>query len=362
MKTVIKWIMEYALTEKSSNLVEGRELDTRVAALRELQRNHDEMSGAKFLETLTTAHFTQYFGDAISRAFYSDYEYKVGSWRNYTFADTAPDFRDVNRFRMTEPGTLHKRREKGEAVATNIADSEIAYGVEEYSRQFDVSWQAIMNDDLGKIRETPQRMAKMASLFEDTFVSALYDNATSQATLVALGALFAGTGRLTTANLAIGLNAMMQRTDVNGNQMNLSKINLVIPPVLAIQAATVLQDLLSFGGPGGNVLGQFVANVYIDPYIAFAAPNVPWYLFADPSEVPTVSVLRLEGFDRPFVYQKASDISMVIGSAPAPFLLGNALTGDIEYTVETIIGGDDDASNVGITDVRGIYYSSGTTP
>ncbi len=362
MHNVINWIMDYALAEQSSDVIEGAVLDGRVTALRELQRNHRNMSGTVLAETLTTAHFAQYFADALSRAFYSDYEYKVGSWVNYTFADEAPDFRDVKRFRMTEPGTLQKRGEKGEATATGIADSEKSYGVEEYSRQFDVSWQAVQNDDLGKIRETPQRMSNAARRFEDTFVSALYDNATTQAGLVALGAIFSGTGRLTTANLAIGLNAMMQRTDVGGNQMNLRRINLVIPPVLSIQASTILKDLLSFGGAGANVLSEFVANVYIDPYIGFAAPNVPWYLFADPSEVPTVTVARLAGFPDPFVYQKQSDIAMVIGNAPAAFMLGSALTGDIEYTVETIIGGDDDGTFVGVTDQRGIYYSSGTTP
>ena len=115
---------------------------------------------SRFAETMTTAHFSQYFGDAISRAFYADYRYKVGAWTNYTYADTVPDFRDVNRFRMTEPGTLYKRREKQELEATYIADSEIYYGVEEYGRQFDVSWRAIMNDDLGKIREISRSHGK----------------------------------------------------------------------------------------------------------------------------------------------------------------------------------------------------------
>jgi len=313
-------------------------------------------------ETQTTQHFPNYFGDALSRAFYPDYNYDVGSWVNYTYADTAPDFRDVSRFRMSEPGTLYQRREKQQAAATHIAEVEINYGAEAYARQFDVSWQTLMNDDLGKIAETPMRMANAARRWLDEWVSALYDNATTQAALIALGAVYGGTGRLTAANLAIGLNAMMQRTDVSGNQMNINRVHLVVPKILQIQAADILQDVLQYGGAGGNVLGQFVASVQVDPYIGFTVPNVPWYLFADPMEIPTVTVLRMQGWPGPVVSRKLSDIEIISGSAPAAYRLGDFATGNIEFTVQDIIGGWDDATYVGVTDFRGIYYSSGTTP
>ncbi len=312
-------------------------------------------------ETMTTAHFADYFGDALSRSFYPDYKYDVGSWMAYTYPDTAPDFRDVSRFRMSEPGMLYKRREKQEAAATHIAEVEINYGVEAYARQFDVSWQTLMNDDLGKIAETPMRMANAARRWLDAWVSALYDNAVTQAAMIALGAVYGGTGRLTAANLAIGLNAMLQRTDINGNQMNINRVHLVIPKILQIQAADILQDVLAYGGAGGNVLGQFIASVQVDPYIGFASPDVPWYLVADPSEVPTITVARLQGWPGPAVSRKLSDIEMVSGSTPAPYRLGDFATGNIEFMVQDVIGGWDDATYVGVTDFRGLYYSSGTT-
>lgn len=384
MQNVMRWLEEYALASAGLDEHEVRaatnlsEADVaqlvggkgavdpaanaaHIMALRELGRAGRYMASEQFQETLTTAHFSHYFSDAISRAFYADYAYKAGSWTNYTYADSAPDFRDVDRFRMTEPGTLHKRREKAEAHATYIADSVVSYGVEEYSEQFDVSWRTIQNDDLGKIRDTPVRMANAARRWLDAWVSALYDNATTQAGMLALGVVYGGTGRLTALNLAIGLNAMMQRTDANGNQMNISRVNLVIPPILQIQAADILQDLLNYGGPGGNVLAQFMTNVYVDPYIAFAGANVPWYLFADPSEIPTVAVARLEGFPGPAVTMQEPDRRIISGSVPAAFGMGSFSTGDIQFDVTDVIGGWDNATYVGVTDYRGLYYSNGTT-
>ena len=331
-------------------------------ALTMLGERGRNMTPSEFAETMTRGHFASYFGTALSRRFYKDYQYDASNWTAYTYPDETPDFRKVERHRMSEPGTLYKRGDKGQVAATHIQDTKIEYGVDEFGRQFDVSWQTIMNDDLGKIKETPQRMAKAARRWLDEWVVALYDNAASQAALIALGALFAGTGRLTAANLAVGLNAMMQRTDAQGNQMNLNKVWLVIPKVLQIAAAQILKDLLSYGGPNGNVLNEFVAGIVVEPYIDFTAPNVPWYLFADPSEVPTVTVARMQGWPGPVVSQKRSDIQVLQGSAPSAFTMGDFHTGNIEYMVNDVIGGWDHADYVGITDFRGIYYSSGTTP
>jgi hypothetical protein len=376
MKRITRWLKSYALAEKGFDvdnigdvrLVESfakeNNISESLSALDYLGSHYDETGETNIGEVMTTAHFTAYFAAALSREFYKDYNYQVGTWRDYTYPDTAPDFRQVNRFRMTEPGTLHRRREKAEAKTTHITDSYINWGVEEYAEQFDISWQTIMNDDLGKIRETPQRMANAARRFEDAWVSNLYDNAVTQATLAALGAPWAITGRLTAANLAIGINAMSVRTDVNGNQMNINGVWLVIPKVLEIQAATILESLLVAGVATNdkNVLGRYIKGIRVDPYITTAGLNIPWYLFADPNEVPAVTVGRLNGFDRPWTYMKRSDIQMINGSAPSPFLMSDFATGDIEYAVEDIIGGWDSPTLVGVSDFRGILYSSGTTP
>ncbi|MBU0846491.1 hypothetical protein KKH23_04825 [Patescibacteria group bacterium] len=367
MNDVRNWIEEFMLTEV--DLVGAEEMDKRVGALREMFGNWRNMNSRQFQEVMTTAHFADYFADTLSRAFYADYQYKDFSWKDYTYADEVPDFRDVDRYRMTEPGTLFRRREKAEAKTTYIDDSVVSYGVEEYARQFDVSWQTIMNDDLGKIRETPRRMANAAARWLGGWVSALYDNATTQAYFSGtLGAPWYGTGRLTYANLAVGVNAMFQRTDAGlaggGNRISIQKVWLVIPPLLRIQADTILQSILAAGVATNdkNVLPQFIAGVRVDPYITTSGDDVPWYLFADPSEIPSVTVARLRGWPGAVVVQKQSDIAMIQGTAPAPFLMGSFATGDIEYMVEDVIGGWDNANLVGVTDYNGMYYSSGTTP
>lgn len=369
MHTIIKWIEEYALAEGNSELVEGAVLDERVKALNELE-NWRGMSATQFSEALSTSHFTNYFADAIDRAFYSDYEYQRGDWPLYTTPDEAIDFRDIKRFRMSEPETLQRRRELAQHVETFVQDSVIQYGVEEYSRAFDISWRTILNDDLAKIAETPRRMARAAARFEDSFVSALYHNATSQAGLVALGALYSTTAVLAKDSLKAGINALMAREDALGNPIEVQGISLVVGPTLVITASEILQNLLSYGNPGttdgttvdaSNNLANYISGIRIDPYMRDGGSGEqPWYLFAKPSSIPTVTVARLRGVPGPFTFRKQSDVAMLSGSAPSAFLLGTADVGSVVFYVETIIGGWDDSVYGGITDFQGIYYSAGS--
>lgn len=359
---VREWLKEYVATEKEK--LGEAETKIRLDAMDAMFNGWRSMNSDQFKEAMTIAHFATYFSDALSRAFYADYQMKSGAWRDYTYPDTAPDFRAIRRGRMSEPGTLLSRREKAEAKATYIDDTWINLYVDEFARQFDVSWQAILNDDLGKIKETPMRMARAAARFEDAFVSNLYDNATTQATLAGIGAPYAGTGRLTAANLAIAIAAFATRVDLLGNPLNITGMWLVIPPILEVQARTILESTLMAGVATNdkNVLPSFIRGYRVDPYIATAAPNIPWYMFADPGDIPAVPVVRLQGVPGPFSYKKASNIEMISGTAPAGFLLGDFATGDIEYAVEDFIGGYSHASFGGVADIQGLYYSSGTTP
>jgi hypothetical protein len=320
-------------------------------------------SPAQFKEAMTMAQFPTYLGTILNREFVKAYEVKQGSWKSYTKADTAPDFRDISRLRMDWYLPLHLRREKAESKAGYVVENEFHYGVDEYSTQFDISWQTFQSDDLGELKRAPEELLKAALAFENAWVSNLYDNGVTQATVLGMGVPWFGTGRLTALNLAIGINAMIVRTMPNGQPMNISKIYLVIPPLLALQANVILNSALMAGVATNdkNVLAQYIAGVYVDPYITTVGANVPWYLFADPNEIGAVRVARLQGAPGPFTYIDESSIKIISGSAPASFGLGSFATGDIQYAVSDIIGGWDNVALVGLTDFRGFYYSNGTT-
>lgn len=368
MRRIMAMIMEFALEENKAD-------NARTSTLREtyqyLDRQVTDDGGpapAKLSEALVVADFPYYFNRVLSRAVYDRYNYRTSDWRDYTYADTLPDYSVGERFRFSEFDRPVKRREKEEPYAGYISESKLQIQVEDYAKQIDFSNRILVNDDLGAFNDLVMKMGDSARRFEDFYVSALYDNATVIASLTALGALYMGTGRLTTANLAIGYNAFVQRVDARNNPMNIPPVYLVIPPVLRLTANQILQSerIAELATNGVNVL-RGALQIKEDPYITYTAPNIPWYLFAAPNDVPAVSVVRMQGRPGPRLYAKAPDkVPMTAGGGlgTADWRTGSFLTGDIELLVEDTIGARSDSSGtwVGVTDYQGIYYSSGTTP
>lgn len=370
MRRIMSVIMDLALEENATD-------NARCATLREvypyLDAQVQEHGGslevsAKLSEALTVADFPLYFNRVLSRGVYDRYQSRMGQWRDYTYAETVPDYSIAERFRFSEFDRPVRRREKEEAYAGWLSETRVQLQVEDFAKQIDFSNRILVNDDMGAFGNIIVKLADSAKRFEDWYVSALYDNALANAAMLALGPLYAGTGRLTTANLAIAYSAFLQRTDARGNFIQVSPVYLVIPPILRLTAKGILESeqIAELATNSKNVL-QGALQVREDPYIAYTAPNVPWYLFAAPNDVPGVSVVRMN--DRPGIrmFAKAPDKVPMSGSGAlgaADWRNGSYLTGDIELAVETTIGSRIDAAGTftGITDPNGVYWSSGTTP
>ena len=373
MRRIMSMIRDVALEENKADNAKVAQLKEAYPAIDSMLDRHTDFADRQLAEALVVADFPLYFGRTISAALYARYNYRTGTWKQYTYQDQLPNYLVGDRYRFDEfDSAMDVRREKEESYSEYTMEHRVQVQVTDFAKQVDFDRQILVNDDLGAFNRIPTMLGDSARRFEDVFVSALYDNALSQAALIALGAGYAGTGRLTTANLAIAYNAFVTRTDIRGNVLNIAPRYLVIPPILGIPASQILMseriaELATNGINPFGPRGSYRLTVVEDPYIATAAPNVPWYLFADPNDVAAVTVARMQGMNGPQLYIKAPDklaLSPTGTVGGADWRRGSFTTGDIEMEVETTIGARSDAlaTLVGITDANGIYYSSGTTP
>lgn len=320
-------------------------------------------------EALVMGDFPYYLGRMLNFAVLDRYQYQAGGWRDYTYAETLPEVSahmGGRRFRFSEVEQPVKRREKEEAYATYFTESYYDIGVDDYAKQIDFSSDILRADDLGAFNNIAQKLFDSCVRFEDIYVSALYDNALSQAALNGLGVNYGDVGRLTTANLATAWNAFLQRVDGLGYPLAIAPTYLVIPPILRLTANQILESerVAELATSGINPL-RGALQIREDPYIATAPPNVPWYLFANPASIPAVSVVRRSDRPGPQLYAKAPDkmpMTTSMGFGAPDWRLGSFISGDIEISVEDTIGSRTDALGtwVGITDAQGIYYSAGT--
>lgn len=316
-------------------------------------------------EALTTSDFPLLFGDVLDRQMLAHYKATEPVYKAFTKMSTVPRISpQVGGYRFSMSGgdgVLAKVAEKGEYLASDRVEKRYAISVDKYGRQFDVSWEAMINDDLDALKDTPLRFATAAQRTESSVVAAIYANDAGGAfTHAATGLLYSTlaaelnetAGALTIGFLEQGIEAMAAFTDVGLNPIHVRPKFLVVPPALEMTARQILTSANKMWTGGGavawpttNVIPQYGLTLIVDPYLPAwattkgtgASANTQWYLFADPREVAAMEAAYLRGHERPEICMKASDKVTVGGGAIGP-MGGDFATDNIFYRVKLVFG------------------------
>ena len=300
-------------------------------------------------EALTTSDFPILFGDVLDRQMLASYKAVDPVWKAFVKMSTVKDFRTTRRITMSGgDDALARVAEKGEYLASDRGEDQYYFNVNKYGRQFDISWETMINDDLGALKDTPERFARAAVRTEHRIVTALYAGS---------AALYAGANpntsaaALTIASLEAGVASMASVTDGTEIIMNRPKY-LVVPPVLEFTARQILTSATKMwlspaiaataAYPMTNVIAQYGLQLIVDPYLSIyanaAEQATQWYLFADPKDIAALEFAHLQGHERPEICMKSSDKVTVGGGLINP-MSGDFATDNIFYRVRHVFGG-----------------------
>lgn len=264
---------------------------------RKLKETIDLLSNARGLaphkreylirEALTTSDFPYLFGDVLDRQVLAQYKATESTWKKYVKTSTVPRLApQVGGYRFAITGgdqRLALVGEKGEYLASDRDETRYALTVYKRGRQFDISWEAMINDDLGALKDTPMRFAKAALRTEqyETINQYADDDGTHAAgnlyDKVTAGEINGSVALLTIANLEAALEAMASWLDAGGSPiMNRAKY-LVVPPALEMTARQILTSATkmwteSAGGgpiayPTTNVVSQMSLELIVEPWL-----------------------------------------------------------------------------------------------
>jgi len=310
-------------------------------------------------EALTTSDFPYLFGDVLDRQVLAQYKATESSWKSYVKTSTVPRLApEIGGYRFAVTGgdqRLDKVAEKGEYLASGRDEARYILYVYKYGRQFDISWEAMINDDLNALKDTPMRFAKAALRTEqytvinqyasDTGTHAagnLYDDATA-------GEINGSVALLTIANLEAGLEAMAGWVDAGGSPIYNKAKYLVVPPSLEMTARQILTSATKVWSdnaagpvayPTNNVVSQMGLQLIVEPWLPICDAtdgNTAWYLFADPGDIACLEAGYLRGHERPEICMKASDKVTVGGGAINP-MSGDFATDNVFYRVRHCFG------------------------
>ncbi len=321
-------------------------------------------------EALTTSDFPYLFGDVLDRQLLANYKAVDPIWKRFVRMSTvnriAPQVGGY-RFAMTGGDQyLDVVGQKGEYLASDRNEIRYSLTVNKYGRQFDISWEALINDDLGALKDTPERFARAAVRTEHRVTTNLYAGNYDAVSHANAGSLYsdgvaaelnAVAALLTIANLEAAVEAMGSFLDVNGEPiLNRAKF-LVVPPALEMTARQILTSATKmwmdhvtraaagaatlFPMPTANVIAQHGLELLIDPYLPIMDTtygNTAWYLFADPADIAAIEVAHLTGHERPEICMKASD-KISVGGGPLDPMSGDFATDNVFYRVRLVFGG-----------------------
>lgn len=321
---------------------------------------------AKLEEAITTSDFPYLFGQVIDRQLLTNYrapDDPIYNWKDYVKIGSVNDFNTVRREKLVgKDPLLPKVPEKGEYQPYKPTNCRYTYKVDKYGRQFDISWESIINDSLGAFNDIPQEMGNAAKDTEAHFAASLITSSTGPNPLL-YGDTITDCGQdvtnvgslpLTIANLETTIGLMKSQTaPITGKRLRIRPKYLVVPPELELTARAILTSAtkmwipdsaaaVSIPVPTTNVLPTAGLQLRVNdwfPYIDTTAGDTTWYVFAEPSLGAAVEVGYLRGYEAPEVVMKASNkVSVGGGGIMSPFS-GDFETDNIMYRVRDVVGG-----------------------
>ena len=326
-------------------------------------------------EVMTSADFAYAIEEFVQRQMFPAYKMKRFEFEQFVKPDTTPNWLAVTRLqRRAQLDDLEYVPEKGQARPGSVVDAtKKQWRVYKWEKQFDFSREALENDDLGYFQDHATEMGLAARRTLEKYVSRFMWNAVTIARLVALGALYSTTGRLTTARISACRMAFNQRVDDRGNPKRAALKFIIhhaglVDTVAQIQRSTLVPELAT--NAENVVRGTFTPIE--DPHCAGTAPNLPWFGVNDwrADNMIAFVLARKQGVPGAVMQRKKSDVESIISllgpGTVVPPILGDFDTGNVVVKVAdvwgTYIDPGDNTHNGNLVDYRGGYYSSGTAP
>jgi hypothetical protein len=286
-------------------------------------RDSDE--AAELREANVSTDFATYASNTLGKRLMRVYRETPSVWDRYTSIYSVPDFKPQSFVGITEGEDLIKFEEGSTYYDSKIAErTGASLTVETFGRTFSISRKALINDDLGLLRDVPGRMGRSAArTLARAIVAKLESNPNAYDGIATFhnnhGNLI--TDPLSEAGLGTAALKFNSQTDDNGNPITLTGQQIVIPPGLEITARRVLNstEIHQPGSGGTPAYGQGNLNP-VQGYAPYAVERYfsdanNWYVFADPNEAPVLAVGFLNGQRNPQIMLRDPGMRLVLGGS-----------------------------------------------
>lgn len=264
------------------------------------------MSGA-----LGTSDFTYITAEVMNRTLRDAYARRASTWQRISRRRNANDFRELHSVTAGGDFSLKSVGENGEYMQSNVTDEGRGLKVTKYGRQINLTFEAIVNDDMGVFERLPVEFARAAATLEARIAwGAIRDNAKvgdGKALFHADHKNLAGAGAISVTTVGAGRKAMWEQRPAGSQDkddfIQVSPDLLFVPPALETVAGQFVTAATPAKMDDANPFASSLTPV-VEPSLGASAggSDARWYLFA--SDLPVLEHAYLSGYEAPTVVTK----------------------------------------------------------
>lgn len=245
----------------------------------------------------STSDFPLLLGSTVNRTLRDAYANAPQTWRPLGRQTTVPDFRAVTRAALGDISALEAVKEHGEYKYGTLSEDGAPIKVAKFGKIIALTWETIVNDDLGALTRVPAALGNAAAATESNVVWALLLGNPNFADGVPFydashGNVAGSGGAINTTTLAAARAAMRKQKSKAGEFLNLSPEFLVVGPDKELEA---FQFTSSVYVPAKNADINDVRNASLTVIVDARITGNQWYLFAAPGSIDTFEYAYLEG-------------------------------------------------------------------
>lgn len=260
----------------------------------------------------STSDFPLLLGNTVERTLRSSYDAQPQTFRGWARRATLPDFKEVTRLQIGGAPALKRVHEGAEYTYGTIAEGGKKYRVYKNGRIVGITWEIIINDDLGALTRIPQAFgASAADLESDEVYGVLLANAPLSDGIALFHAdhgNLAGVGAIPSeATLNNAQVAMQGQKGLDGRYINLLPRFALAPPALSMTFQKLLALPITSGKTADSNPFYGKLEPIIDPRLQggyelpdgtlVAGSQTAWYEVADPARIDTIEYAYLEGYE-----------------------------------------------------------------
>ncbi|NVK57320.1 MAG: Clp protease ClpP [Alteromonadaceae bacterium] len=249
--------------------------------------------------------------EVMNRSLVAEYERRGANWQIVTGTPmTASDFRELHAVRFGGDFQLKTVKENGEYQEATLSDEAEGLKVERRGRTIHLTFEAVVNDDMGAFNRIPREFAMASRVMEASMVwSLMRTNAKLKSDGKALfhadhKNLAAAAAAISVASVGLGRKALWEQTAYGSKDADdflmVEPNLLIVPPALEVTALQFATATTPGKDADANPYKGTLRPVTI-PNLGTAAggSDTSWYLVSE--DLPPISVAYLEGYEAPTV-------------------------------------------------------------